>query len=143
MEGQAEACATNREPEEDPAMTPRRTSRFRLAMQACTLSLAAAAGLVAVTGCANEQAHGIPARAMLGSEGNGDMVSYTTATGGTAYVYDASDNKLVWSGTVLANQMVAVDAKADAITLDGRKVREKGIHGGHRYRIFIEPVIHG
>lgn len=120
----------------------RRTSSLRLALQACTLSLATAAGLVAVTGCANEQAHGIPARAMLGSEGNGDLVSYTTASGGTAYVFDASDNKLVWSGTVLSNQMVTVDAKQDAILLDGRKVREKGIHGGHKYRIFIESVIH-
>lgn len=125
-------------------MATRHASRsIRLALQACTLSLATAAGLVALTGCANEQAHGIPARAMLGSEGNGDLVSYTTNSGGTAYVFDATDDKLVWSGTVLSGQMVAVDAKQDAITVDARKVREKGIHAGHKYRIFIEPVIHG
>lgn len=124
--------------------TRRRTSSstLRLALQACTLSLATVAGLATV-GCGSERGHAIPARATLGSEGNGDLVSYTTATAGTAYVYDASDNKLVWSGTVLGGQMVSVDAKEDAILVDGRKVREKGIHGGHRYRIFIEPVVHG
>jgi hypothetical protein len=120
---------------------PTRRYTLRLALQACTLSLATAAAL-AVGGCASMRGDAVPARATLRAEGNGDLVSYTTDTGGTGYVYDATDDKLVWSGTLLANQMVSVDAKHDAVEVDGRRVREKGIHNGHRYRIFVEPVIH-
>lgn len=109
---------------------------WRCAAQAAVVAFAA----VAFTGCA-DRGNAIPLSASLRSEGNGAMVSYTTDTAGTGYVFDATDNKLVWSGAVHNRQMIAVDAKRDAIVVDGRAVHERDIHEGHRYRIFVDNVV--
>jgi hypothetical protein len=110
---------------------------WRRAAQIAALSFAA----VAFTGCAMDRGDAVPNSAILRSEGNGPLVTYTPDGTGTGYVYDVTDNKLIWSGAVHSGQMIAVDSKRDAVLVDGRPVHEKGIHEGHRYRIFFEGVI--
>jgi hypothetical protein len=98
--------------------------------------------LTTILGCADRNS-AVPISATLRAEGNGDKVSAAADPGGgTAYVYDATDNKLVWSGEVHSGQTVAVSARDDNITVDGRVVHQKDIHPGHKYRIFFDRKIH-
>lgn len=108
-----------------------------------TLLTALAAGAAPVMyGCSADRNSAIPASAIIRAEGNGDTVSASADSHGTAYVFDATDRKLVWSGEVRGGQAVMVNARDNNVTVDGRPVHQKGIHAGHRYRIFFDPTVH-
>jgi hypothetical protein len=108
-----------------------------------TLLAGATLLLTMASGCATDRNSTIPASATMRAEGNGDTVSASADPGGgTAYVYDATDRKLVWSGEVHSDQTITVSGKDDNITVDGRVVHQKGIHPGHKYRIFFDRKIH-
>ncbi len=107
------------------------------------VSLAAAGllslGLLTASGCAHDRSPAVPASAMVGSEGDGQL-SYLTGAGGTAYVYDATDDKLLWSSPVARGQTITLDPVKNLITVDGKTVQEKLLHNGHKHRIFFERM---
>jgi hypothetical protein len=96
-----------------------------------------AAGLL--SGCAHLGKEAIPSSAAVRAEGNGQLVAYTPEARGNAYVYDATEGKLLWSGKVDRQDNVAVDTKINAITVDGKPVHTRNVPKGHDYRIYFEP----
>jgi hypothetical protein len=116
-----------------------RSTPVRIAL----MTLAALSPAVFFTGCASDRNSAVPASAIMRSEGNGDSVSATADPGGgTVYVYDATDQKMIYSGEIHSGQVVTVSSKDDNVTIDGRVVQQKGIHAGHKYRIFFDHKVH-
>jgi hypothetical protein len=103
---------------------------------------ALSAGALAINGCGeHERNSAIPTTAVVRAEGNGPTVSAAVDVPGTAYVFDATDRKLIWSGQVRTGQAVAVNTKDKDVTVDGRVVLQKGVPSGHTYRIFFDPSV--
>src|SRR5438270_802726 len=96
--------------------------------------LAAFLTMPLLNGCAHAGQAAIPPSASIRAEGDGKLVSYTTETRGTAYVYDATEGKLLWSGRVDDQKSVAVDTAHNAITVDGKMVHTRNVPHGHKYR---------
>src|SRR5438105_13873748 len=112
------------------------------AKPASRLAAVALAALLAIPRLSGFQHLGqvaIPPSAPLRDEGNGKLVAYTTDTRGNAYVYDATEAKLLWSGKVDRQQSVAVDTEHNAITVDGKPVHTRNVPNGHKYRVYFEP----
>lgn len=113
--------------------TTRRTPRLALA------AVLAVAPLLGVAGCGHDISSLIPPTATPRSEGNGNVVSYTSDTSGFAYVWDQNDQKLVWSGKVERGDNVAVDSQKNEVRVNLRVVHNNGVPGGHTYRIYFDP----
>src|SRR5437764_48448 len=115
------------------------TPRFTAGALAAVLTFTVAI----VTGCSNvhERNAAIPEMATLKVQGSGDAVTYTPETRGTVYIYDATDDQVLWAGDVRGHADVTVSPKEDVVRADGRIVRQKGTHYGHQYRIFFQPAL--
>jgi hypothetical protein len=108
------------------------------------VALAAVAAAALHVGCSaggRERNAAIPDVAVLKVQGSGDAVTYTPEVRGTVYVYDATDDEVLWAGDVRDHAEVTVSPKEDAVRADGRIVRQKGTHYGHQYRIFFQPAL--
>src|SRR5829696_5296129 len=92
-------------------------------------ALLAATAFVGVSGCASsdrdlykpvpEQAlHVVPATAQLMREGDEPIV-FRAPENGTVYVYNSSDDRLVYTGAVRRGQTVQVDPDEDFVMVDG------------------------
>jgi hypothetical protein len=117
------------------------TAAGRFALWAL-MALAAVASLH--LGCSaggRERNVAIPDLAVLKVQGSGDAVTYTPEVRGTVYVYDATDDQVLWAGEVRDHADVTVSTKEDVVRADGRIVRQKGTHYGHQYRIFFQPAL--
>ena len=112
----------------------KRSSRLAL------MSLMLGTGALTLFGCMDQRDAAIPPAAMLRATGDGKMVSATSESHGFAYVEDFTDHKLLWSGEVHADEMIAVDADHDVVTVGGRTVLDKGVHGDHKYKIYIDTT---
>lgn len=93
-------------------------------------------GVFLAVGCAADRHQDIPRSAMLVEKHTGD-VRFTATNPGEAYVYDRSSGKLLYSGRMQRNETLAVDAKDDRITLNGRTVMDERIRDNDELRIFF------
>ena len=105
---------------------------------AAVLTTSALTCLGTVGGCAPERHEVVPATATLGAEGE-RRLTYTTNGAGTLYVYDQSDNHLVYSGEVTGERQITVDPEKNEVTVDGTLVQNKTLNRGHNHRIFFQP----
>jgi len=90
--------------------------------------------LMILAGCSSDRDQ-IPPNATPVSSGNG-QVTYTATTPGTVWVYDAGGDRIVYSGPLGMNQVIAVDPQTNQITIDGRIVFDKGLHSS-LHKIFF------
>ena len=91
-----------------------------------------------VIGCSSEpKAEQVPPGAQLLLQGDRQL-AYTAQRDGTVFVYDASDETLLYSGQIEKGQTIAIDPDEDKIMLDNRLVLEKDIHAGNRHRIYFQ-----
>ncbi len=98
-------------------------------------ALCLGAGLI---GCSSEpKAEQVPAGAQLLVQGDRQL-SYTAQRDGNVYVYDASDNTLLYSGLIEKGQSISIDPEEDKIMVDNKLVLEKDIHAGNRHRIYFQ-----
>jgi hypothetical protein len=80
----------------------------------------------------------IPTSASRVDEGNGPRLTYSPRRDGTLYVYDADDDRVVYSGGVRADDRFSLDP-ADRATVNGRTVLGTNLNPNHRYRIYFDP----
>ena len=99
------------------------------------LSLASA---IALVGCNAQHPGEIPGAARVLSEGN--HATATTEDGGTAYVYDQTAHKMLWSGSVGPGQDVSADPAGGAVTVDGTPVANGSMEPNHHYQIWFNPA---
>jgi len=100
-----------------------------------------ALGVILLAGCEADRVNNIPAGAMLSASGNAQL-SYTAPSDGTIWVYDVNNDRIDYSGAVLANQSVVLDPTSRQITVDGRIVNDKGLDGGAQHRIYFQAATH-
>src|SRR3954463_3371841 len=82
-------------------------------------------GMAFVPGCASDtNPKDVPSAASLSSEGTGRL-AFTAPSSGTAYVYDNTNGKMIYSGPLMAGQRLSIDPKNDRLDLDNHKVSEQ------------------
>lgn len=96
--------------------------------------------LSGLAACVHGRPSEVPASATLVAAGDKET-SFTSPRSGTIYIYDAIDDRIVYSGHVLRGQSVEVDREHDKITLDGRTVFEKGLKKANTHRIYFLPDV--
>jgi hypothetical protein len=103
--------------------------------------MTATLGVAAVTfvpGCASDHnPNDVPSSAMLRTEGTGRVV-FTAPSTGTVYVYDDTQDRMIYSGQVMAGQRVTVTPKDDRIDLDDHKVSDQTLHPGNSYQVYFD-----
>lgn len=102
-----------------------------------TTTLFGAFLLLMLGGCATVERHPvIPAHALMAAEGD-ERLAYNPSEDGTVYVYDVTDEKLVYSGDVKQDQIVVVDPGDNRVSVDERTVSEQDMDAGNVHRIFF------
>ncbi len=103
--------------------------------------VAGSLGLFAV-GCVHEKPDTVPSSALKVGESQ-KILSYAAPSNGRVYVYDATDNRILYAGDVMKGDMVSLDADKNRVTVDDKLVFEKGLNGSHIHRIYFDqkPVV--
>jgi hypothetical protein len=77
----------------------------------------------------------IPPSAQVLSSGQNGLITAKPNVAGTVYVYDASANRLIYSGLVEGGDKVVVDPGAGLITVNTVTVSEPHLFTDHQYMI--------
>jgi hypothetical protein len=80
----------------------------------------------------------VPAGATLMKEGHEPLL-FQAPSDGTVWVYNDSDERLVYTGALRAGQNVQVDPDHDFVTVDGRKVVDTKMDDFDRHQILFGP----
>jgi hypothetical protein len=106
------------------------------------LAIAALSMMIVSTGCtvsgddpATEL--GVPRGATVVDEGSGRL-EYKPNRDGHIYVHDIEDDRLVLERPINANETFVVDARNNRITLNDKRVTERGLKSNHRHRIYFK-----
>ena len=89
-----------------------------------------------LAGCAFDA--DIPPEADVVAAG-GQMLSYTPSERGTIYVYDATEDRLMYSAPVQAGEKILLDPGDNELTIGGRKVLEENLNRGNQIEIRFDP----
>jgi len=92
-------------------------------------------------GCQEDRINNIPPGATLSSSGNSQL-TYTSSSDGTVWVYDVNNDRIDYSGTLLAGQSVVVNPDTRQITVDSRIVSDKAMNQGAQHRIYFLATVH-
>jgi hypothetical protein len=91
--------------------------------------------------CEQDRQNNIPGGATMTSSGNSNL-TYTAQNDGTVWVYDVNDDRIDYSGQIMANQSLVLNATNNQILVDGRVVSDKTLNQNAQHRIYFQPVIH-
>ena len=80
----------------------------------------------------------VPTTATRVDEGDSARLSYSPAREGTLYVYDALDDRVIFSSPVRAGERFVLDPDANRATVDGRTVLGTGLNPRHQYRLYFD-----
>jgi hypothetical protein len=105
--------------------------------QFVTASFASLALLFAMGGCSSAPQN-IPSSAQKVGTSRSN-ISYMAPQDGTAYVYDHSGNKLLWSGKVSRGQQILADSQNNQIEVNGRVVSSHTMSPGAENELYFEP----
>jgi hypothetical protein len=94
-----------------------------------------ALAVVILSGCATDRWSNIPANATVASSGN-DHLSYTAPSYGRIWVYDATSDRLDYSGPVSINDTVTVDPATNVVAINSHTVADK-LNQGDQHRIYF------
>ena len=92
-----------------------------------------------LTGCAPERPESVPAHAQSVARQSGSSpVSFTAPDDGSAYVYDRSTQKMVYSGRLKRGETLELDPRRDGIRVDGKKVVETRLRDLNEYQVWFD-----
>jgi hypothetical protein len=80
----------------------------------------------------------VPTTATRVDEGDAARPTYSPTRDGTVYVYDADDDRVIFSTRVRRDERFVLDPDANRATIDGRTVLGTGLSARHRYRIYFD-----
>jgi hypothetical protein len=103
----------------------------------CTFVIPAAL----MTGCSIE---GRPSGVPSGAErvAVGTDLKYRTPSRGMIYVYDNTNKSMVYSGRVVADDRVEIDAKDGDVSVNGHEVARKALVNGREYELWLDVDHH-
>ena len=80
----------------------------------------------------------VPAGVTLMKEGHEPLI-FQAPSDGTVYVYNDSDERLVYTAAIRAGQSVQVDPDHDFVTVDGKKVVDTKMDDFDKHQILFGP----
>ena len=98
--------------------------------------VAGSLGLFAV-GCTHDRPDSVPSSAMKVNEGN-RLLRYTAPSNGRLYIFDATDNRILYAGDVMSGDSVSLDTEKNRITVQDKLVAESNLDGGHQYQTYFD-----
>ncbi|MDB5288787.1 MAG: hypothetical protein JWL69_28 [Phycisphaerales bacterium] len=69
-----------------------------------------------------------------------DSVTYRPDRNGTLYVWDADENRLIWSGRIDRNQRFTLDPSGNIVSLDGQRVVDRSMSPQHSYKLYFDDT---
>ena len=90
-------------------------------------------------GCASSDINEIPKTAAVMGDSRGD-ITWSAPHDGMVYVYDSSNNELVYSGQVNAGDSVNLNMGDKDVRINGRKVASDALIHDHRHQIYFDNV---
>lgn len=100
------------------------------------VSFVAAAPLLFL-GCASSQQRVIPSTAIMMNDAHGD-ITVAAPHDGTVYVYDKSNDQLVYSGKVNRDDVIRLDEQTGNIDVNDRIVAGKSLDSDHDHQIYFD-----
>ncbi len=97
--------------------------------------------LAIFSGCQEDRVNNIPGGATLSTSGNAQL-TYTAAVDGTVWVYDVNNDRIDYSGPLMANQSIAVNPDTKQVIVDARVVSDKTMSSGAQHRIYFLATTH-
>ena|SRR5687768_10450881 len=91
-----------------------------------------------MAGCADHPAE-VPLDGDKVAEGNQKLL-YKAPQGGTIFVYENPDNRLIYRGRVKKGDTVELSTSDDRITINDKTVMEEGLGNGRSYKMFFDPA---
>src|SRR5688572_25605897 len=90
-------------------------------------------------GCAPERPESVPADARSVAKQSGtNPLNFTAPEDGSAYVYDRSSQKMVYSGRLQRGETLEVDPRRNGVRVDGRKVVEAKLRDLNEYQVWFD-----
>jgi hypothetical protein len=103
------------------------------------LALVGAVIMAAVGGCAPERPGSVPADARSVAKQSGqNPINFTAPADGTIFVYDRSNQKMVYSGRLRQGDTLEVDSRRNQVRLDGRVINEGKLRDLHEYQVWFD-----
>ena len=111
-------------------------SMFRRHLQIAAGAVVSAALLA---GCAPERPESVPAdaRSVAKQSGN-NAINFTAPEDGTAYVYDRSAHKMVYSGRLKRGETLELDPRRNGVRIEGRPVLEAKLRDLNEYQVWFD-----
>ena len=113
-----------------------------LSTQGCNRALGCAGALLLVAmmaGCAPERPESVPADARSVARQSGSQpVNFTAPSDGTAFVYDRSAQKMVYSGRLKHGETLELDPRRNGVRVDGRQVVEAKLRDLNEYQVWFD-----
>ncbi len=94
--------------------------------------------LMLLAGCMEDRRADIPSNAIQASSGNSKL-TYTPSQDGTVWVFDKTNNRIDYSGPVMAGAAVTVDPDSNVVTVNGRTVMNGSLARGADHTVFFMP----
>jgi len=79
----------------------------------------------------------VPRDAVKVEEGVGNALRYEPERDGRVYVYDADDDRVVYSGKVYRGEDFVVDPKSDVLSAGGKRLGDVNLRAQHRYHVYF------
>jgi hypothetical protein len=92
--------------------------------------------LAIFSGCQDDRINNIPSNATVAASGDSHL-TYTPTTDGTVWVYDVNNDRIDYSGSLMANQSLVINPDTKQILIDARVVSDKTMSAGDQHRIYF------
>lgn len=81
----------------------------------------------------------IPRDAVRVAYGTDRVLTYRPERDGMVYVYDARDDRVVWSGRVDGGRDFRLDPRGDEVLVNDRSAGRVNLDVDHEYRVYFAP----
>jgi len=115
---------------------PKGLKRYAAAGGALLLALTAC-------GCGPERPSAVPADARsVAKQSGSNPITFTAPEDGTAFLYNRSTSKMIYSGRLKRGETIELDPKRDQIRVDGRTAQETSLRDMNEYQMWFDPEAH-
>ena len=70
------------------------------------------------------------------------QIVVTAPEDGTAFLYNRSTSKMIYSGRLKRGETIELDPKRDQIRVDGRTAQETSLRDMNEYQMWFDPEAH-
>ena len=98
---------------------------------------------LAACGCGPERPSSVPADARsVAKQSGANPITFTAPEDGTAFLYNRSTSKMIYSGRLKRGDTIEVDPKRNEIRVDGRTALQPELRDLNEYQMWFDPEAH-